>query len=201
VQFHGLPGPAQPACVVRLAATAAAGSSSLLVKGDVSGWQPYAPIVIAPTDFKHDQEEVATIASVNCSSTAPGSCEVLLARPLVYNHFGDPKGVPDGFGGYIEEAAEVALLTRNIVITGTDEPAPYSLEGGHFMVFFTQTPQYIEGVQFLLMGQQGWLGGEPALGCAFGVPLVCPWCALGVPYKLEGGHFMVFFTNTPQYIE
>jgi len=52
----------------------------------------------------------------------------------------------------------VALLRRNIVITGTDEPAPHALEGGHFMVFFTQTPQNIEGVQFLLMGQQGQLG-------------------------------------------
>jgi len=66
--------------------------------------------------------------------------------------------VPDGFGGYIDETAEVALLTRNIVITGSDEAAPYNLEGGHFIVFFTQTPQYIEGVQYLLMGQQGVLG-------------------------------------------
>jgi len=28
------------------------------------------------------------------------------------------RAIPDGFGGYIEESAEVALLTRNIVITG-----------------------------------------------------------------------------------
>lgn len=158
VVFHGLPGPVNLPVWVKLAATASAGSSKLLVKGDVSGWQPYAPIVIAPTDFQYDQEDVSTISAVNCSGTAPGTCEILLARPLTYNHFGDPRGVPDGFGGFIDETAEVALLTRNIVITGTDEPEPYNLEGGHFIVFMTNTPQYIEGVEFLLMGQQGLIG-------------------------------------------
>lgn len=84
-----------------------------------------------------------------------------LDQPLNFNHYGDPRGIPDGFGGHIDETAEVAVLARNIVIAGTDEPAPHDLEGGHFIVFMTNTPQHIEGVQFLHMGQQGTLGRYP----------------------------------------
>lgn len=48
---------------------------------------------------------------------------------MVYKHWGNLTGVTDGFGGYVDERAEVMLLTRNIVITGTEEPSPYQLEG------------------------------------------------------------------------
>jgi hypothetical protein len=33
--------------------------------------------------------------------------------------------------------------------------------GGHFMIFQTQTPQFIEGVELTSMGQQGTLGRYP----------------------------------------
>lgn len=58
-----------------------------------------------------------------------------------YKHFGDPRGLPDGFGGFIDERAEVGLLTRRIRISSPTEPEPNALHGGHFIIFFTQTPQ------------------------------------------------------------
>ena len=73
-------------------------------------------------------------------------------------HYGNPYGIPDGFGGFVDERAEVALLNRTIVIRGLDEPAPYQYEGGHFIVFMTSTAQTIEGVELAQMGQQGNLG-------------------------------------------
>lgn len=88
----------------------------------------------------------------------PKGSIITLSQALQWMHFGDPKGVRDGFGGYIDERGEVALLSRNIVITGTDEPAPYNYEGGHFMIFMTRVPQTVEGVEFYKMGQQGKLG-------------------------------------------
>lgn len=88
-----------------------------------------------------------------------GVTELRLNRPLRYNHYG--RYVPDGFKGAIDERAEVALLTRNIVIRGSVEQGPHKLEGGHFIVFMTATPQQIEGVEFVNMGQQGTLGRYP----------------------------------------
>ncbi|CAI7846909.1 unnamed protein product, partial [Closterium sp. NIES-53] len=87
-----------------------------------------------------------------------GGSKIFLEKPLRLMHFGDPKGVPDGYGGFVDQRAEVALLNRTIAITGTDEPAPYHREGGHFMIFMSSTPQFIEGVEFAQMGQQGKLG-------------------------------------------
>ncbi len=50
----------------------------------------------------------------------------------------------------------MALLTRNIVIRG--EPGADPLIGGHTVVYQTNTPQTIVGVEFVNMGQQGRLG-------------------------------------------
>ncbi len=63
-------------------------------------------------------------------STGNGEAIITLDSKVVYNHYGTKNGISDGFGGYIDERAEVMLLSRNIVIKGTDEPAPYDLEGG-----------------------------------------------------------------------
>lgn len=54
---------------------------------------------------------------------------VLLDKPLKYMHYGQPRSLDDGFGGFIDQRAEVALLSRNIVITGTKEAPPKQREG------------------------------------------------------------------------
>ena len=130
---------------------------------------------------------------------------IWLSEPLSYRH--------SGLGVL---RAEVALLHRNIVIRGGNEAAPFDWEGesgtrrnflrgralcrrhplgcfassvgnstklcrthgilmlsrvsfhfhsiwtgGHFMVYMTATPQFIEGVQFKLLGSQGLIGHYP----------------------------------------
>jgi hypothetical protein len=55
----------------------------------------------------------------------------------------------------------VGLLTRNIVIQGANESNP--LIGGHFIVFQTSARQFIQGVEFVNMGQQGNLGRSHTL--------------------------------------
>ena len=56
------------------------------------------------------------------------------------------------------QAAEVALITRNILITATQEASPNQLIGGHMIVYNTQLPQTFYGVELSNMGQQGTLG-------------------------------------------
>lgn len=57
--------------------------------------------------------------------------------------------------------AEVALLSRNVVVTATPDPSN-ELHGGHLIILHTpNVQQHIEGVQFKQMGQQGNLGRYP----------------------------------------
>ncbi|CAI5994803.1 unnamed protein product [Closterium sp. NIES-65] len=85
---------------------------------------------------------------------------ISLYRPLKHSHDGEKNAVRDGFGGTVDVRAEVALLTRNIVIQGVHEQPPYQYDGGHFMVYMTRTPQTIHGVQFKGLGMQGSLGND-----------------------------------------
>lgn len=56
--------------------------------------------------------------------------------------------------------AEVALLSRNVLVTASPDPAN-PLHGGHLIVMHTNVQQHLEGVQFLGFGQQGNLGRYP----------------------------------------
>ncbi|CAI5957022.1 unnamed protein product, partial [Closterium sp. NIES-65] len=158
VDLHGLPGPPSMPVWVRLNKTAIAGQKEIVVNADVSTWPVGGEIAIASTSAKMDEAEKAVIAGV---SPHPQGYRILLSGPLKYSHDGNPKAVLDGFGGAVDVRGEVGLLHRNIVIHGVHETGKYELEGGHFMVFMTQTPQFIEGVQFAYMGQQGVLGRYP----------------------------------------
>ncbi|CAI5994907.1 unnamed protein product [Closterium sp. NIES-64] len=158
VDLHGLPGPPSMPVWVRLNKTAIAGQKEIVVNADVSTWPVGGEIAIASTSAKMDEAEKAVIAGV---SPHPQGYRILLSGPLKYSHDGNPKAVLDGFGGAVDVRGEVGLLHRNIVIYGVHETGKYELEGGHFMVFMTQTPQFIEGVQFAYMGQQGVLGRYP----------------------------------------
>jgi hypothetical protein len=60
----------------------------------------------------------------------------------------------------IDERAEVALLTRNIVIQG-DESSDTDGFGGHFIVNAGFAAAHIEGVEFFRMAQKGILGKYP----------------------------------------
>ena len=60
--------------------------------------------------------------------TGSGS-QIVLATPLMHSHDGNRNAVADGFGGTVDIRAEVALLDRNIVVEGVDEPAPNQYDG------------------------------------------------------------------------
>ncbi|CAI5492091.1 unnamed protein product, partial [Closterium sp. Naga37s-1] len=156
VDFHGMPGGSSTPAWTKLTATAQPNDLVITVQDDVSSWPQDAFVVVTSTDYFPDQAEVVGIIDV--VALPSGGSKIFLEKPLRLMHFGDPKGVPDGYGGFVDQRAEVALLNRSIAITGTDEPAPYHREGGHFMIFMSNTPQFIEGVEFAQMGQQGKLG-------------------------------------------
>ncbi|CAI7853640.1 unnamed protein product [Closterium sp. NIES-54] len=140
-----------------LAATANQGARAIRVKGDVSAWPVGGVIAITSTDFDRYQAENFTIRSV---ARGPGNTTVLaLNGALAWMHWGE--AVTSGVAGAtVDEAAEVALLSRAIVIQGHQNPED-PLIGGHFMVMQTAERQLIKGVELVNMGQQGSLGRYP----------------------------------------
>jgi hypothetical protein len=99
----------------RLSATAQIGASTITLQDSVN-WQVGDKIVIATTDYPAyydvvpDQNEYKTVAGVSGNV-------VTLDSPLSFMHWGK---------GY--EKAEVGLLTRNIVVRGTNDSSNF---GGH----------------------------------------------------------------------
>jgi len=162
VDFHGLPGPASMLTWTRLGATARSGDKAIIVRGDVSRWPVGAPIVIAPTSYFSLHEDVVTITKKQ--HLGKNKYRLTLNKGLTFNHSGDPLGIPDGFGGYIDETAEVALLRRNIVITGTDEPAPHELEGGTSLCSSLRRRRTSKGSSSCSWGSRGSWGGERRAG-------------------------------------
>ncbi len=92
----------------------------VLVEGN-PGWQVGDRIVIASTDFDTKQAEEFTITSVSSAGGVPMVTNYGIDRPAVYQHF---VGALDGgtTGKSMAVAAEVALLSRNVVIKGPDNP-------------------------------------------------------------------------------
>ncbi|CAI5470029.1 unnamed protein product [Closterium sp. Yama58-4] len=159
VDFHGMPGGGSTPAWVRLAQRANKGARQITVDADVSAWPRGGVIALASTTPDLNNAEKAIVTGVRRIN--PSSSVISLYRPLKHSHDGERHAVRDGFGGTVDVRAEVALLTRNIVIQGVHEQPPYQYDGGHFMVYMTRTPQVIHGVQFKGLGMQGSLGKYP----------------------------------------
>eukprot|EP00271_Cylindrocystis_brebissonii_P008679 TRINITY_DN23152_c0_g1_i1.p1 TRINITY_DN23152_c0_g1~~TRINITY_DN23152_c0_g1_i1.p1 ORF type:complete len:1355 (+),score=152.80 TRINITY_DN23152_c0_g1_i1:1043-5107(+) len=164
LRLYGMPGGDTTPHFVKLIQTAKVGDTSIVVSGDVSAWPIGSKIVVASTDYDSTQAELFSITKI--SKSVNGKTTISLDAAFVYMHWGDLKGLSDGFGGYIDQTAEVALLSKRIVIKGTEEGSvpvtdPYYLQGGHFMVYYTPLEQHVVGVEFYNMGQQGSLGRYP----------------------------------------
>lgn len=124
----------------KLAAPATAGSSSVIAEGDLSDWYIGGDVLITATGrnisnslgnttfFTEDEERV--IVALN--PRGDGTTEVVLNAPLSYNH--------DGSMNADDLRGEIALLTRNVVVTSkTDERAHTAiLWGGLGTLTFTQ---------------------------------------------------------------
>lgn len=139
LELHGV----SPAVVfTHLAATANAGATTLITQVP-TGWAVGSLLAIAPTDFgvrAMDQSESVTITAISGTSIA-------FTPALSFMHFS---------AGY--ERAEVALLTRNIVIQG-DAQSTSSGFGGHLMV--RMAVGQFSAVEFTRMGQRSVLGRYP----------------------------------------
>jgi cell migration-inducing and hyaluronan-binding protein len=120
----------------RLAADARAGGRQLHLRDPVD-WSPGDTIVLASTDFDPGQAETFRLLDVQEEGLL-----LLLNASLRHSHYGTVQSFEHpGMGGgpvQLDSAAEVALLSRNIIIQG-DEDAEvlgsdaYQL-GGHVKV-------------------------------------------------------------------
>ncbi|CAI5484157.1 unnamed protein product [Closterium sp. Yama58-4] len=165
VALYGMPGGGNTPSWVRLTETADAGARAIYVNADVTRWAPGMTIALASTSANLNDAEHHVIASVSVVTpvSGPGKSDgrykINLQTALKKRHDGEK--ISDGVGGTVGIYGEVALLDRNIKITGSDEPAPYQYDGGNFMVYMTPTAQKIVGVQFRALGNQGVLGKYP----------------------------------------
>jgi cell migration-inducing and hyaluronan-binding protein len=131
----------------RLAATATAGSSQLLLDGPTD-WRPGDRVVVASTSFEPNEAEVVRVASVAGQS-------VTLTDPLRYTHWGTMQSIG---GASVDERAEVGLLSRNIVVRG-DERSDANGFGGHIIMMGGTSR--IEGIELTRVGQRGKLARYP----------------------------------------
>lgn len=122
---------------------------------DATGWRPGERIVVASTDFAgygedgDDQVEERTVVSVAGDT-------VELDAPLSFFHQGTLMEVG---GIVVDQRAEVARLSRNIVIRG-DAQSDDGQFGGHVMVM-GEGRLRLDAVELYRMGQRGRLARYP----------------------------------------
>ncbi|CAM4636768.1 unnamed protein product [Leuciscus chuanchicus] len=111
LDLHGIP---VPMPWTRLSQTAQNGSNTLTLMDAVT-WKTGDEIVIASTGHRHSQRqnELMRIASVSADGRT-----LTLTEPLRFTHLGVSVTLPDGT--VFEARAEVGLLTRNIVVRGSN---------------------------------------------------------------------------------
>uniref|UniRef100_A0A8C3AU20 hyaluronoglucosaminidase n=1 Tax=Cyclopterus lumpus TaxID=8103 RepID=A0A8C3AU20_CYCLU len=120
-------------------------------------WQPGDQIVVASTDYSMHQAEEFTL--LPCSD-----CHKFEAKVPQYNHVGE---IIDG----VDMRAEVALLSRNILIYGEMENSCYGNNlcqfyshdtyGGHIKIVANFSSVHLSHVELKNMGQQAEQGHYP----------------------------------------
>ncbi|XP_077571420.1 cell surface hyaluronidase isoform X2 [Stigmatopora nigra] len=116
-------------------------------------WQPGDQIVVASTDYSmHQAEEFTLLPCPHCTSQ-----QVRIQGKPLYNHVGE---IVDG----VDMRAEVALLSRNILIYGEMENSCYGNNlchfyshdtyGGHIKIFGNFSSVHLSYVELKHMGQQ-----------------------------------------------
>jgi len=128
----------------RLASSADAGVTELVLEDSIN-WEIGQEIAIVTTSWLDDpdvhQNEERSIVDVSGKA-------ITLDRPLTFAHYGGP-----------EYAAEVALLSRSIIIQG-DETSDSTRYGGHTMCV-TGSQCRFSGVKGFRMGQENVMGRYP----------------------------------------
>lgn len=125
-------------------------------------WEVGDKIAIGPTGFKHNEAEEFHITSISGN-------RVHLDGNIQYRHWGEKSVYPNTVMGTVtlDERAEVANLTRSIVIQGDESfgdigegTGANDQRGGHVMVHH-MGKAYIDGVEFYKMGQAGVMARYP----------------------------------------
>lgn len=173
----------------RLAATAEAGSSTIYVRNIIErnydgnysassdgslNWEVGDQIVIASSSTDYADEEVRTISALR--DLGNSNTEITLNEALDHRHYGEKETYGSGDNSRtIDMRAEVALLSRNVVIQGlasqdTDnrfgDRARFNAGqsegvGGNIMVMGSAGQVTIDSVRLHGMGQTGRLGRYP----------------------------------------
>jgi len=155
----------------RLDGTVNAGASSITVD-DATGWSAGDAIVIASTDYyayagddgeRYDRQvEERGIASISGNV-------ITLDEPLEYMHYGQNQTFGAGAtmaltNTVLESRAEVARLTRNVVIRGDDDTVEVGSDryrhGGHIMAMGASRIR-LDSVELTRLGQAGVLMRYP----------------------------------------
>ena len=105
LDVHGKP---QSTSWLHLAGNVPAGATRIDVESSVD-WRVRDRIVIASTDFDFEQAEERTIIGVSAGGT-----RLTLDRPLDFLHWGSVETLG------VDQRAEVALINRNVKISGAD---------------------------------------------------------------------------------
>jgi hypothetical protein len=134
-----------------LGAHAGAGARSLVL-AEATDWRAGDRIAIAPTDlYRHGHTETFELASAGGSSVG-------LSQALAKSRFGEIQT----FGGAtVDERAEVANLSRNIVLQGRDDGAWRGQRFGAHLMVMRGSLARIDGVELRRVGQAGRLGRYP----------------------------------------
>ncbi|KAK7490147.1 hypothetical protein BaRGS_00018669 [Batillaria attramentaria] len=135
------------------------------LKDDVSSWNVGEQIVVASTDFDWRQAEMTTI--MECSQCQPD--EIRVTGPFRYTHYGE-------ITYNVDERAEVALLSRSVLIEGELEDDCYSFTereievceryqkdtfGAHIQALHGHANFHVQHAELYHVGQQAHLGSYP----------------------------------------
>jgi hypothetical protein len=158
--------------LTRLAAHAESGQNILRVsdpdvllssKGSATSqpWRIGDRVVIAPTDWPSDQTEYGTIVGLDVDPT--NSALLTVADPLQYARNGRTISFVNKADGNrkvtVDARAEIALLSRNVVIEGTND-AVTGL-GGDVMLGGPNVRARLSWVEFRFLGRRGHLARYP----------------------------------------
>ncbi|KAG1958379.1 cell surface hyaluronidase [Pimephales promelas] len=132
----------------------------LNLQDDVSSWKPGDRIVVASTDYSmHQAEEFTLLPCPHCNSK-----QVRIQGKPQFTHVGE---ILDG----VDMRAEVALLSRNILIHGEMENScygenwcqyfSYDTFGGHIKILGNFSSVHLSQVELKHMGQQQQKGRYP----------------------------------------
>lgn len=160
----------------RLNAHAAMGDTALTLAQPVTDWAATDQIVVAPTDFygiaQTDSRLAAGVSTdgltLNLTAglsaprwgrlqyPAPGLAAGLSPSPVAYT----PPAAPAPL--FVDQRAEVANLSRGIVIQGADDALWQTTGfGAHTMVMGLTSQVVVDGVRFRRSGQAGRTGRYP----------------------------------------